>query len=65
VHGRSLLVAPLFILSEAICLRSLDKIAHHFVEAGLVQGSDHARFNSAVASTRSRFDDDSAEGDLE
>lgn len=52
VHGRSLLAAPLFILSEPICLRSLEKIAHHFVEAGLIQGSDRARFNAAVASTR-------------
>jgi hypothetical protein len=26
VHGRSLLAAPLFVLSERICLRSLDKI---------------------------------------
>ena len=52
VHGRSLLAAPLFILSEPICLRALDKIAHHFVEAGLVDEDDRARFNAAVASTR-------------
>lgn len=52
VHGRSLLAASLFILSEPTCLRSLDKIAHHFVEAGIIQGTDRARFDAAVASTR-------------
>lgn len=52
VHGRSLLAAPLFVLAETVCLKSLDKIAHHFVEAGLVEGDDRVRFNAAVASTR-------------
>jgi hypothetical protein len=52
VHGRSLLAAPLFVLAEKVCLKSLDKIAHHFVEAGLIDGNDRLRFNAAVVSTR-------------
>lgn len=51
VHARSLLAAPLFLISEAICLPRLEKIANHFVDGGLVADRDRGRFDAAAAST--------------
>ena len=52
VHARSLLAAPLFIICELLCLKELEKIARHFVDAGLVEGNERLRFKSYVESTR-------------
>jgi len=51
-HSRYLIATPFLIHAEAICLPSLGKIVGHFIETGLVPGSDQARFDAAVTSTR-------------
>jgi hypothetical protein len=52
VYARSLIAAPLFILAEADCIPRLDRVARHFLVAGLVTEPDRARFDEAIASTR-------------
>ena len=52
VHARSLVAAPLFIIAESFCIPRLGAIARHFLEAELVAGSDRARFDDAVTSSR-------------
>ena len=52
VHARSLIAAPLLILSEAICLRRLEAIAIYFVKSGIVQQRDTQQFNKLAVSTR-------------
>src|SRR5215813_1290212 len=52
VYARSLIAAPLFILAEADCLPRLDRVARHFLVAGLITEPDRARFDDAVSSTR-------------
>ena len=52
VYARSLVAAPLFILAEADCIPRLDRVARHFLDAGLITEPDRARFDDAVASTR-------------
>ena len=52
VHARSLLAAPLFIICELLCLQELEKIARHFLTAGLVEGNERLRFKAYVESTR-------------
>jgi len=52
VHARSLIGAPLFILSEVGCLRRLEQVARHFVDSGLVQQKDLPKFKKLVESTR-------------
>jgi hypothetical protein len=52
VYARSLIAAPLFILAEADCLPRLDRVARHFLVAGLITEPDRARFDEAIASTR-------------
>src|SRR5262245_18321528 len=48
VYARSLVAAPLFILAEADCIPRLDRVARHFLDAGLVTEPDRARFDDAV-----------------
>jgi hypothetical protein len=52
VHARSLIAAPLFIICELLCLQALEKIARHFVTAGLVEGNELLRFKAYSESTR-------------
>jgi hypothetical protein len=52
VHARSLIAAPLFVLAESVCLPRLGAIAQYFLDAGLVVGSDRARFDGAVSATK-------------
>jgi hypothetical protein len=52
VYARSLIAAPLFILAEADCIPRLDRVARHFLVAGLITEPDRARFDDAVSSTR-------------
>ncbi len=52
VHARSLLAAPLLVVSEKICLPRLADVAEHFLSGGLVSESDRGRFESAVSSTK-------------
>ena len=52
VHARSLVAAPLFIISELLCLNALEKIARHFITAGLIEGDERLRFKAYADSTR-------------
>ena len=52
VHARSLIAAPLFIISESLCLNALEKIARHFITAGLIEGDERVRFRAYADSTR-------------
>jgi hypothetical protein len=52
VHARSLVAAPLFIISELLCLNALEKISRHFITAGLVEGDERLRFKAYADSTR-------------
>jgi hypothetical protein len=61
VYARSLIAAPLFILAEADCIPRLDRVARHFLVAGLISEPDRARFDDAVASTRRLLDSGFAE----
>jgi hypothetical protein len=61
VYARSLIAAPLFILAEADCLPRLDRVARHFLVAGLISEPDRARFDDAVSSTRRLLDSGLAE----
>lgn len=60
-HARYLLAAPLLVLAEAGCARRLSAIVRHFVDAGLVTDFDRARYDAAVASTRSLLNSNAAE----
>lgn len=51
-YARFLIAAPLFIISEALCLPRLTQIAQHFLKAGLVLTADRTRYDEAVNSTR-------------
>jgi hypothetical protein len=61
VHTRSLLAAPLFILCELSILRRLDEIAHHFIEAGLIENGDRPKFRNLIESTKSLMNSTIAE----
>jgi hypothetical protein len=61
VYARSLVAAPLFILAEADCIPRLDRVARHFLDAGLITEPDRARFDYAIASTRRLLDSGLAE----
>jgi hypothetical protein len=52
LYARSLIAAPLFILAEVDCIPRLDRVARHFLDAGLISEPDRARFDDAVSSTR-------------
>ncbi|HET8781530.1 MAG TPA: hypothetical protein VFM63_03860 [Pyrinomonadaceae bacterium] len=52
VHARSLVAAPLFIISELLCLSALEKIARHFITTGLIEGDERLRFKAYADSTR-------------
>jgi hypothetical protein len=52
VHARSLIAAPLLILAEADCIPRLGRIAHQFVDAGLIRERDRERFDAAIVSTQ-------------
>jgi hypothetical protein len=56
VHARYLIAGPALILAEADCIPRLGRIVRHFVEAGLIAGSDSTRFETAVLSTRRLLD---------
>src|SRR5262245_52800790 len=60
-YGRFLISAPFLILAERVCIPRLGKIAHQFLDAGLIQESDRTRFDRAVDSTKRRLEADSAE----
>jgi hypothetical protein len=61
VYARSLVAAPLFILAEADCIPRLDRVARHFLQAGLIKEPDRARYDYAVTSTRRLLDSGLAE----
>jgi hypothetical protein len=61
VYARSLIATPLFILAEADCIPRLDRVARHFLVAGLIKEPDRARFDDAVCSTRRLLDSGLAE----
>jgi hypothetical protein len=61
VYARSLVAAPLFILAEADCIPRLDRVARHFLDAGLIKEPDRARFDDAIISTRRLLDSGLAE----
>jgi hypothetical protein len=61
VHARSLVVAPLLIMAESLCIPRLGTIARHFLQAGLVAEGDQDRFDKAVTSTRRLLHSPSAE----
>ncbi|HEX2490331.1 MAG TPA: hypothetical protein VHR27_13040 [Blastocatellia bacterium] len=61
VYARSLVAAPLFIIAEADCIPRLDRVARHFLAAGLIAEADRARFDHAVTSTRRLLDSGLAE----
>jgi hypothetical protein len=52
VHARNLIALPALILAESVCIPKLGSLALHFVVSGLVPGSERARFDAAVVSTR-------------
>lgn len=61
VQGRSLIAAPLFILSELACLSELGAIARHFIDAGLIEEPDRSRFDAVTASTKLLINSTTAE----
>ena len=61
VHARSLIAAPLLIVSETLCRRRLEEIVIHFVNSGIVAKKDRARFKSVSISTRSLMNSTLAE----
>lgn len=61
VHARSLIAAPLMIISEAICLRRLQAIAVYFVTSGIVEQRDTPYFTKLAVSTRSLMNSNIAE----
>ena len=61
VHARSLLAAPLLIISESLCLNPLEKIARHFITAGLIEGDERLRFKAYADSTRRLINSRAAE----
>ncbi|SEA38986.1 hypothetical protein [Variovorax sp. YR216] len=52
VHARSLIVAPLFVLAEAICIPRLGALAHTFRERGIVPSSQAPAYEKIVRSIR-------------
>ncbi len=60
-YGRFLIAAPCLILAERECIPHLGNIAHQFLDAGLIQEADRARFDRAVASTKRRLEASSVE----
>lgn len=52
VHARFILAVPILILSEYIILPRLDLTAQHFLSSRMIDESDQARFDEAIASTR-------------
>ena len=61
IHARSLIAAPLFILCEPPCLKALEKIARHFVTAGIVAENDRVRYLTYAESTRRLINSRTAE----
>jgi len=61
VPARFLIVAPLFVFAESICIPRLGRIVRHFLEARLVLESDRPRFDAAIASTRQLRDSTTVE----
>ena len=53
IHARSLIAAPLLIISEGITIGRLEAIVRHFVTAGLIEERDRPGVRSLFASTRS------------
>jgi hypothetical protein len=51
-YTRYLVALPALIFAEADCLPRLGRVVRHFVEADIVTGSDIARFQAVVSSTR-------------
>jgi hypothetical protein len=52
IPARFLIVAPLFIVAESICIPQLGRTVRHFLDAGIIPESDRHRFDAAIASTR-------------
>jgi hypothetical protein len=52
IHARYLIALPALIFAERDCIPQLEKIVRHFVDIGLVTGSDIPRYRAAVDSTR-------------
>ena len=61
VHARSLVAAPLLIMSETLCLRRLEDVAVYFVRSGTVQPQDRSFFSELAVSTRSLMNSTAAE----
>lgn len=61
VHARSLIAAPLLIMSETVCLSRLQAVAVHFIRSGIIQEQDRDRFKSLATSTRSLMNSTPAE----
>jgi hypothetical protein len=51
-YARYLVALPALIFAEADCLPRLGVVVRHFIEADIVTGSDIARFQAIVSSTR-------------
>jgi len=56
VQARTLVAAPLLIVSEAVCLPPLSRIGAHFVTNGLIAPADEPLFARLVTSTRRLLD---------
>jgi hypothetical protein len=52
VLSRYLIVVPLFILAEDGTIFRLGRIAHHFIDAGIITAADRSRFDGIVAQAR-------------
>jgi hypothetical protein len=52
LHCRSLVAAPVLILAEALCPPQLQRLAQHFVSAGLIAEPARDRFERVISSTR-------------
>ena len=52
VHARSLLAAPLLVLSAKPCLRRLTEIVHYFVTSGIIVKEERDHFDKLILSTR-------------
>lgn len=61
-HARYLVLVPLLILAEGICLPRMSALACNFRLAGLVADADHHRFIAATVSTRRLLNSRWAEG---
>lgn len=61
LHARYLIAAPLLVLAEAVCAPELNAITRHFIDGGIIADRDRARFDEALASTRTLLQSNAAE----